>query len=65
MHDFPQHTRDLAKAIAIGDLEGAASALDMMGRDEERCSSELIARGRADACRINGRPALPQLAVAA
>lgn len=63
MPDFPRHTQDLARAIRVGDREAAEMALDMMARDGERPTSEIIDRGRALAAREMGAlNPLPQLA---
>lgn len=60
--DFPQHTQDLAHALRMGDIAKAEDCLDMMARDNERPTAEIIARGRHRADRELGRIApLPQL----
>ena len=63
MFDWPRHTVDLAKALRMGDCAAAEQALDLMARDGECPSGEMIARGRAAAERTLGRvKPMPRLA---
>jgi hypothetical protein len=52
------HDRDLACAIALGDMARAGECLDIMVREEMRPDEEQVALGRVDALNIQRRQAV-------
>lgn len=69
MEDLPEPidselVRELARAVALRDFEGASIVLDIMVRDE-LIREDHVALGRADAVTIRARDAKPAVLQAA
>jgi len=62
---FTEQLRELSRAVALGDLQGATIILDLMARDRGGQYQVQIDLGRSDAANIRRRETKPAILRAA